>query len=168
MKRAKELVLAGNELAASKSFSYFLKQEVDEDNFTSDTLHTFAKLDDYDVLAAIKEWIFNDDIVLSKLSESLINRRLPKVELQNSPFTEKYLDSISMGTKEVLKLSDIETTYFVYHGKIFNQAYDATKNNIKILNKDGNIKDIIEASDHLNIRALSNPIYKYYICYPKK
>ena len=52
--------------------------------------------------------------------------------------------------------------------KIFNQAYDATKNNIKILNKDGNIKDIIEASDHLNIRALSNPIYKYYICYPKK
>ena len=168
LKRAKELVLAGNELSASKSFSYFLKQQVNEDNFTNDTLHTFAKLDDYDVLAAIKEWISNDDIVLSKLSESLINRRLPKVELQNSPFTEKYLDSISLGIKEVLKLNDIETTYFVYNGKIFNQAYDTTKNNIKILNKDGTIQDISEASDHLNIRALSNPVYKYYICYPKK
>ena len=68
----------------------------------------------------------------------------------------------------MLKLNDIETTYFVYNGKIFNQAYDTTKNNIKILNKDGTIQDITEASDHLNIRALSNPVYKYYICYHKK
>jgi HD superfamily phosphohydrolase len=168
LKRAKELVLAGNELSASKSFSYFLKQQVKEDNFSNETLNIFAKLDDYDVLSAIKEWISNDDIVLSKLSESLINRRLPKVEIQSSPFTEKYLDSISLGIKEVLKLNDMETGYFVYNGKIFNQAYDTTKNNIKILDKDGTVQDITEASDHLNIQALSKPVYKYYICYPKK
>ncbi len=131
-------------------------------------MHTFAKLDDYDVLAAIKEWISSDDIVLSKLSESLINRKLPKVELQNIPFDKKQIDVIIDETKEVFALNDTETSYFVYHGKIYNQAYDATKNNIRILNKDGSIKDIIEASDHLNILALSIPVYKYYICYPKK
>jgi HD superfamily phosphohydrolase len=168
LKRANELVLSGNHLPASKAFSFFLKHQVTEDNFNKRMLHTFAKLDDYDVLAAIKEWISVDDIVLSKLSESLINRKLPKVELQNIPFAKEQIDSISQRTKREFDLSDIETAYFVYHGKIYNQAYDVTKNNIQILHKNGTMKDITEASDHLNIQALSNPVYKYYICYPKK
>ena len=58
--------------------------------------------------------------------------------------------------------------YFVYSGKIYNQAYDSTKNNIQILYKDGITKDIAAASDHLNIQALANPVYKFYIIYPKK
>lgn len=166
--RAKELVLAGKHLPASTPFSYFLNNQINEDNFTKEMLHTFAKLDDYDVLSAIKSWISVDDLILSQLSESLINRRLPKVELQNVPFLKKQLDSINRNTKKRFNLNDQESAYFIYHGTIYNQAYDATKNNIKILNKDGTIKDITEASDHLNLRALSNPVYKYYICYPKK
>ncbi len=168
LNRAKELILSGNQLPASPSFSYFLTHEINEDNFTNDTLKTFAKLDDYDVLSAIKEWISSDDIVISKLSESLINRRLPKVELQNIPFTESQIVLVNHETKELFKLSDNESAYFVYHGEIYNQAYDATKNNIQILYRDGTVKDITEASDHLNIQALSNRVYKYYICYPKK
>jgi HD superfamily phosphohydrolase len=166
--RAKELTLSGKQLPASPAFSYFLTHQIDENNFTNDTLKTFAKLDDYDILSAIKEWISNDDIVISKLSESLINRRLPKVELQNTPFSESQISSINHEIKELFNLSDHETAYFVYHGKIYNQAYDSTKNTIKILYKDGATKDITEASDHLNIQALSNPVYKYYMCYPKK
>ena len=43
-----------------------------------------------------------------------------------------------------------------------------TKDNIKILFKNDEVKDVTDASDHLNIQALSKPVYKYYICYPKK
>ncbi len=163
--RAKELTLSGKQLPASPSFSYFLTNQITEENFTKDTLKTFAKLDDYDILSAIKEWISHDDIVISKLSESLINRRLPKIELQKIPFTKSQLALKNQEIKDLFKLSDIETAYFVYHGEIYNQAYDVTKNNIQILYKDGFISDITEASDHLNIQALSNPVYKYYLLF---
>ena len=33
--------------------------------------------------------------------------------------------------------------------------------------KNGEILDIAEASDNLNIRMLSTPVEKYYLCYPK-
>jgi HD superfamily phosphohydrolase len=168
LKRAKELSLLGIELPATKTLSNFLKNPANKDNLTLETLKEFSKLDDYDILASIKDWISSDDKILSKLSKSLINRRLPKVMIQNEPFTENQLLTIKQKIKEKLNYSDEELDYFVYHGEICNQAYDSTKNNIQIIYKDGSLKDVTEASDHLNILALSNPVYKYYICYPKK
>ncbi len=166
--RAKELVLAGVKLPTSKAFEYFLNNQINEDNFSIKTLRIFAKLDDYDVLASIKEWISNEDTILSKLSESLINRRLPKVELRNDPFSDAQLEDIRQQVKSSLNLNEFELDYFVYSGKISNQAYDSTKNIIKLLFKNGELKDVMEASDHLNIQALSKPVNKYYMCYPKK
>ena len=52
-------------------------------------------------------------------------------------------------------------------GKITNQAYKKSKEQINILFKNGKVKNIIKASDQLNLKALSKPITKYYICYPK-
>jgi len=168
LKRAKELTLKGVELHASKAFSYFLQHHIDKNNFTDETLKIFAKLDNHDVFSSIKEWISNDDLVLSKLSESLINRKLPKVILQNKPFTISQIESIRKEVQKLLNLSNHELEYFVFHGKVSNQAYDTTHETIKILNKNGDLRDITNASDQLNIQALSNTVYKYYICYPKK
>jgi len=167
LKRAKELVLLGKELPASKAFNYFLKHQNYEANFNMEALKIFSKLDDYDVLLAIKEWISNEDILLSNLAESLINRKLPKVILQNKPFSEEQLSNVKEKTKKELNYSDDELDYVVFNGEISNQAYDSTKNNIKILYKNGELKDITEASDHLNIQTLSSPVFKYYMCYPK-
>ena len=168
LKRAKELALSGVELPASRAFSFFLNNQICEENFTKETLKTFAKLDDYDVFSAIKEWISFEDKILSRLSESLINRILPKVILQKEPFTADQIKIMNKEVKAKFGFTDSELDYFVYHGKIQNQAYDATKNNIQILYKNGEIKDVTEASDHLNLQALSNTVYKYYMCYPKK
>ena len=68
LRRAKELALKGVQLPASKSFTYFLYNQIDANNFTNETLKIFAKLDNYDVFSSIKEWISNDDVILSKLS----------------------------------------------------------------------------------------------------
>ncbi|MBI9042273.1 MAG: HD domain-containing protein [Lutibacter sp.] len=166
--RANELTLKGVKLPASKAFSYFLNNQINEDNFTNETLKIFSRLDDYDVFSSIKEWISSDDFILSTLSENLINRKLPKVKIQSEPLSEEQINSVKNKVKVSLNLSDNEVDYFVYSGEIFNQAYDSTKNNIQILYKNGTIKDITQASDHLNIQALSKPVYKYYFCYPKK
>ena len=166
--RAKELSLNGVELHASKAFSYFLKNQINEDNFTKETLKTFARLDDYDVFSSIKDWISHDDYILSTLCENLINRKLPKVKLQSEPFSADKIEAYKEDLKRKLNLKSTEIQYFVYSGEISNQAYDATKNNIQILYKNGTVKDITQASDHFNIQALSKPVYKYYFCYPKK
>jgi len=166
LKRAKELALKGVQLPASKSFSYFLYNKIDNTNFTKDTLKIFAKLDNYDVFSSIKEWISNDDVILSKLSESLINRRLPKVILQNKPFTENQIETVKKEVQKKLNLSSEELDYFVFHGEINNQAYNKA-DAINILFKNGEVEDITKASDQLNIQALSNNVYKYFMCFPK-
>ncbi|MFZ4771465.1 MAG: HD domain-containing protein, partial [Ferruginibacter sp.] len=44
------------------------------------TLEEFCGLDDYDVLAVIKEWSHHPDLVLSTLCQGIINRQLLKVQ----------------------------------------------------------------------------------------
>jgi hypothetical protein len=56
--------------------------------------------------------------------------------------------------------------YFVFTQQIKNQAYQ-TEKPIFILNKKGKLKDIAKASDQLNLQALTKPVVKYFICYPK-
>ncbi|MCF6181345.1 HD domain-containing protein [Lutibacter sp.] len=167
LKRAKELALQGVKLPASKSFSYFLYNQINADNFTDETLKIFAKLDNYDVFSSIKEWISNEDFILSKLSESLINRKLPKVILQNNPFTDMEIENAKNEAQKKLKLSDDVLDYFVFQGKISNQAYNTTDDAINILFKNGEVEDITKASDQLDIQSLSITKYKYFMCFPK-
>ena len=73
--------------------------------------------------------------------------------------------------KRVAKYYDIEiaeTDYLVFKDSISNNAYSLNKSNINILYKDGSLKDIVEASDQLNISALSKSVKKHFFCYPKE
>jgi hypothetical protein len=50
---------------------------------------------------------------------------------------------------------------------VSNFAYSDLDDRISILDKRGNIRDIAEASDMLNISVLSKTIRKYFLCYPR-
>ena len=65
-----------------------------------------------------------------------------------------------------LDLSEEETDYFVINEKIDNKAYSSAAESIKILFKDGTVKDAATASDHLNLRTLSQAVEKHFVCYP--
>jgi hypothetical protein len=66
------------------------------------------------------------------------------------------------------KISISDTNYFVFKGKIKNQAYSKEAEPIRILKKDKTIEDVLEASDQLNLKSLSKLVTKYYICFPKQ
>jgi len=166
LKRAKELAEEGVELFSSTSLKYFLYNQISEDNFNDETLNMFATLDDYDVLSAIKEWSNHEDKVLSLLSKMIINRKLLKIEIQQKEFEKSDLDKKIKQVAKKLKLSINDAKFFVFSKKIANQAYQQEKP-IFILNKKGNIKDIAQASDQLNLQALTTPVIKHFICYPK-
>jgi len=168
LKRANELSLKGGDLPASKAFSFFLKNQISEGDFDKKTLKLFAKLDDYDILSAIKDWISHDDKVLSTLSEMIINRRLLKIEFSNEAIGLRDFEKLVKEKQSEFKLSDEELPYFVFKDSVQNQAYDASKSKINIYFKNGKILDITAASDQLNIQALTKPVIKHFICYPKK
>lgn len=165
--RAKELAEQKVDLFGSKALQFFLYNKVNETNFDDEVLDVFSKLDDYDVLSAIKEWSYHSDKVLSRLSSMIVNRALLKIEVFDDEVPESYKDKISELLVNQSDISLNEARYFVFVGEISNQAYNK-KLPIKILNKNRKLEDIAEASDQLNLQALSKPVTKYFICYPKK
>lgn len=167
LKRAKEMAQNGKKLKASESLSFFLESNIDNSHFNNKTLHMFSMLDDFDIIAALKNWCRHDDFILSSLCKSIIERKLPKVEMQNEKISENYINEIKKNTTQNLGLNKEQLPYFVFNGSVKNQAYNAINEKINILNKNGSITDIVEASDNLSIQALSNSVTKYFICYPK-
>ena len=166
LKRAKELAEKGVELYASSSLKYFLYNQINKDNFTEETLEMFSKLDDYDVFSAIKEWTNHTDKVLSLLSNMIVDRKLLRIVIQKDVFEASELEKAKAKFSKKLNLTKEEINYFVFTQKIKNQAYNSNEP-IFILNKKGKLKDIAKASDQLNIQALTKPVVKYFICYPK-
>ena len=64
-------------------------------------------------------------------------------------------------------LNDEECDYFVIRDRLINNAYNMRSDKINILFKDGTVKDIAEAADTLNILSMSEPVEKYFLCYPR-
>jgi len=167
LKRAKVLVGSGTDLNCSDALLYFLKTEISAGSFNSSTLAIFAKLDDYDIVAAMKDWQYHEDFVLSNLCEMILNRDLLKIKLKNKPIKSSELIAHSNLLMDKHNISKAEADYFVFFGEVTNQAYQNKKQHINILLKSGKVKNIVKASDQLNLKALSKPVTKYYICYPK-
>ncbi|WP_034258398.1 HD domain-containing protein [Altibacter lentus] len=167
LKRAKELTQHGQELPASDALSFFLKNAIDKDQFSKEVLNTFAKLDDYDVVSAMKSWMTHDDFVLRNLAEMLLNRDLLKIKIKKKPFSEIQIQEKRTSLMEKYKLSNAEAKYFVFNGEIENLAYRMDKDAIYLLTKTGKVVDVARASDQLNLKALSKTVVKYYLCYPK-
>ena len=63
------------------------------------------------------------------------------------------------------KLKTNEAMYFASQNLIKNDAYTDESTRINILMKDGSIKDVTEASDNYNLKALKTTVKKYYLSY---
>ncbi|MCX2680791.1 HD domain-containing protein [Galbibacter sp. EGI 63066] len=168
LQRAKQLHHKGKRLEASRSLLFFLDNEVGKEKFNKEILEIFSRLDDVDILSAMKEWQFNDDFVLSNLCQMLLNRDLLKVKIKRKSIKKEKIETRITSFMEKHGVSEEEAGFFVFSGLIENQAYSIDKQNIHILMKSGKIVDVAKASDQFNIKALSKPVTKYYLCYPKK
>ena len=168
LSRAKELARGGNELFCSPALRYFLYQPVTFDLFspTSEALENYALLDDNDVLSAIKAWISCEDKVLSALSESFINRRLFRGELLEAPLTEEQKAELNKQYAARLGISEKEASYCWSEHISTSNTYSEKADTIDILYSDGTVRDIAEASEILDLKALTHkPIKRYLFKY---
>ncbi len=167
LQRAKEMQNKGEKLECSKPLLFFMENKINKTNFNEGVLERFALLDDVDILSAIKSWQHHQDFVLSNLCRMILNRQLLNIELINTPIDESYHNRYFEKFKSNHRLTAEETAYFVFSGVIENKAYNQKKQNIHILRNNGELTDVAEASDQLNLSALSKTVTKYYMCYPK-
>ncbi len=168
--RAKELSNRGEKLFASPALEHFLLNRINKETFLLDESHLtwFTRLDDTDIMSAIKSWADHPDLILSKLCGKIIRRELFRTEMSNEPFSEAFLDELRARVADKFGLSGQEVGYFVYDQVVGNSAYDSSTGKICVLDKHGELKDIAEASDLSNIEALTKRVNKYAVTYPKE
>ena len=167
LKRAKELTQKGITLPCSEPLQFFMQNKISLADFDKSVLDKFAFLDDYDIMGAIKSWQFHDDFVLQSLCKMILNRDLLKIQMTDDKPNKENLLAIKNKFMTYAKISDKEADYFVFKGKLKNQAYSKLSEPIRILKKDKTVEDVVEASDQLHLKALSKPVTKYFICFPK-
>ncbi|GEM68282.1 phosphohydrolase [Sphingobacterium mizutaii NBRC 14946 = DSM 11724] len=168
--RAKELSNKGVKLFATPALDHFLNNKIDKETFLSNESHLewFTRLDDTDILSAIKVWADHDDQILSMLCSKLLRRELFRTELSNTPFSEEYVSELKGRLKERFDVNQDDLDYLLYQQVIGNNAYDSSETKICVMMKDGQLLDIAEASDLSNIESLSRRVEKYAITYPKE
>ena len=162
VERAKDLISLGTEVhAASLTLEFFL-QNPQRAEPIGKHLDKFCLLDDYDLLATIKNWMFHPDKILSLLCRSLVNRRLFKVKLQIEAFDRDWVEE---KRNELCNITKEESGYFLLEGQAENTTYDPYDERINILFKDGTVKDISDVDNALIHHNLADPVKKFYICY---
>ena len=176
IRRARHLILSGEKIFTTPALGFFMSHSLTADEFVSDNkvmngktaIELFNEMDDNDILACIKVWQSSSDRVLSKLSRLLMERRLLKIEMQRTPFGAAYVKKKKSEVAKAMKMDMSEAGYFVFTDQATNNAYNPDDERINILYKSGEIQEITEASDILNLEVLSKNVVKYFFCYPKE
>ncbi|MEY3368931.1 MAG: hypothetical protein RI973_2086 [Bacteroidota bacterium] len=168
LQRARQLAHEGCELEVSRSLAFFLYRDVSLEDFDRDpaaVLGQFTRLDDYDIFAALKSFRDSEDSLLSFLAGSILDRRLFRIEVRNQPFELDYLAAVREKTQTAFShFPDGSLDYLVFGGEERNHAYSTSRDEIKILFKDGRVLPMSQLSD---FGLHTGMVKKFYLCYPK-
>lgn len=166
LERAKELAMEGVQFNLPKSLSFFLYKNYTIKDFkkNKDLLFHFSRLDDYDIISALKYFSHHEDPALNHLSKCLIDRRLFKIKMQDKPFSKKFIADRKKEIKGRNILPKKNIDYLVFGGEETNHAYSTSQDEIKILFKDGKVLPMSQISD---FGIQTRLVKKYYLCYPK-
>ena len=167
LKRVKELAENGRILFAGRALRYFLERKGPISD-PKEIVPMFSRLDDADLSACLKEWAEDEDEVLAELCRRILDRRLFKIFLQDKPFTDDTKERVrealaQMGKDETL------ATYFFTDGEVQNTIYSrSSKSPIRILMKNGAVKDITEVSETIDSLKRVENQKKYFLLYPRE
>jgi HD superfamily phosphohydrolase len=134
LRRAKQLADQGEPLWASPALQYFLNNKISLSHFeaSDEAFEMFMKLDDIDILGALKVWTSHSDFVLRELATRIVERRLFKIEISRTEIPESSIQQAIQGIQEHYSISSEEARYFVLNGKVDNRAYNSMNEGILV------------------------------------
>ncbi len=170
LNRAKDLIRLGQQVFASPALLYFLANDVDKTWFDNhpEALTFYGELDDSDIWSAMKAWKHHDDKILATLATDMLDRHIFKVEVTEEPVEEAHLEAIAKDISAHMEISLEDAKHYMMNlSTISKDMYNVDDDSIAILYKNGEIRDISEASELLNVQLLSKKITKYHLCYQR-
>lgn len=167
--RAKKLIRERTDLFTTPALKIFLSNDLKTQDFIDNPsfIEAFCQLDDYDIWACLKLWVYDVDPILSQLTQLFMNRRLFKIMLSNKEIDKKIIARLKNSICQQYDLSGNDAKYFMDTGILTNAAYISEGQSINILTKHGELIDVAKASDLPNIKAMSKIVKKNYLCWPK-
>ena len=163
--RARELLNQGIAIDASADLLYFISashssvDQIDMDHYTA--------IDDVDILSMVKAGVKHSDPVYASLCNMVLTRRLPKIKVNNEPFSSDFIEKKKNRAKTKFDISLENISYYVFDGVMKNMAYNLEQSPILLIDKKGNTKELLAGSDQSNLKMLTKAVMKYYCCYPK-
>jgi len=165
-KRAKYLINKGIEVTLSPALHYFLSDAYSKGS-VEQALNLFSSLDDIDVMSMIKSGVNHTDLVFSTLCTSILDRKLPKIRVTQSPPDSKKMEEKKELFRQSKMFQSSDADYFVFDGQIENRGYNRQQSPIHVLDNNGDVRELSALTDDSNLVALTQPVTKYYFCYPK-
>lgn len=160
VERLKHLVINATQVAPiSLPLQHLLRH-----SHTDFQLQDFLKIDDIDVLYALKQHEYWEDDLFSYLCDGLLNRKLFRTQLQARPFSEEEVENIHRKVGDYLKIDRDLAKKLIFSGTETTQFYNDIPNQIKFLMKDGRILPFEEISE---LGAANSQTKKHYLVYPK-
>ncbi len=168
--RAREMADLGMDVSSSPALARFLFSNRANSGFstTKELLDAFARLDDTDIVSSLKEWSCCNDLILSRLADGLLNRKLPAILIQDTPFSSDRIDFIRNIVMRDEKLDQSLVGYLVFSDNISNSAYNEESDQVMLYENTGNLTELSEASNIINPSLLSKADNKYFLCFPKE
>ena len=117
-------------------------------------------------MSAIKNWTKHPDPILFELCTRILERRLLKIRLQADPVDPQLLAQKQTEVIERFHIAPELAHYLAFTGEASNTLYNPGDERIRILFKDGSVRDISEVDHALIQQGLSGRVKKHYICYP--
>ena len=106
-------------------------------------------------------------MVLSTLCKGIINRQLLKVKYFGEPVDAAFIQQQTSIACTTFNISAEDAQWLVFTGEAVSSTYNFEDETIRILFKDGTVKDISEVDNALINQNLKGKVKKYYICYTR-
>lgn len=161
LKRAKKLILDGKHVTATEALRHFIFRNSSSE-FTVQDLEIFCRLDDNDVTYSMKEWQSNPDPILSFIAKSIVQRRLPKVEIRKNPMTASEYNQLKNFVESRMGSEAVD---FLVHENVMSVTPYSGKNPVFFLSRSGEKINILDVEQQILAKSLDEKTEKYHYCF---
>ena len=180
IKRARRLLKNRDgevERLCSPALLFFLTNVLTgEDIENPAVVKAYCDLDDTDILYSLKQWIHCRDTILADLCRRFVDRQFLRVQYLDTPPSTHELDAwrnrvtdwlagaFSLPHNDAVSATD----YYFCHGESRHASYAMDREPINVIGHDEEVRELSGMTDTAAIAALTQPVQKPYICYPKE
>ncbi len=138
--------------------------QLNEDQINKDSVELFSRLDDIDIIVAIKNKVHSKNYILNYLSQSILNRRLFRTIVQKSPFSSDFISNLRLKTENTLLVTPPISMKLIIFGADKSSMYNK-EDEIIIMHSPSETKPFAEISQFQSIEYNEN---LNFISFPKE